>query len=276
MAVDIGAEAINRPGGWANNATLINKDTPATIDGTITSIDIWVATNITGFRVGTFYVVSGDTLKCRASEAIAGTIVSDSKVTKAVSIAVQIGDYIGCFFSLGALDRHTSGYAGVWYITGNNVNPDVEANYGIAAGDAVSLGGYIGVGPITLVTRTYQYIWNVRSLVSDMLNLKWNVADTLDLVSKTLELQWNVRSLVNKSLQAMFNVGILGLVSRTLELQWNVRTLIDRAIQFKWNVRILASISLQHLRVEVMLWPKIDGTIFSNVEDSIKFQEARK
>ncbi len=141
--VDIGAEAISRPSGWASDTTLINKDIPATIAGEITSVSIFAAADLTGFRVGTFYVVSGDTLKCRVSEAIAGTIVSGSKVTKAVSIAVQIGDYIGCFYSLGVLGRHTSGFAGVWYATGNNVNPGVEANYGLVAGDVVSLGGYI-------------------------------------------------------------------------------------------------------------------------------------
>lgn len=145
MAVDIGTEAIDRTTEWGAGRTFINKDTPATVAGTITSIDIWAKAgyDITGLRVGSFYTTNGDTLKCRASQAIEGTITAGSKVTKAVSIAVEIGDYIGCFFSVGFIELSTSGFAGVWQKAGEYIDPDDEAEYTFYSGDAVSLGGYI-------------------------------------------------------------------------------------------------------------------------------------
>jgi len=143
MAVDIGAEAINRDSnaglGWTN----INKDHPATIAGIITSIDIWAFEDITGLRVGTFYTTNGSTLKCRDSEDIAGIITAGSKVTKAVSIAVEIGDYIGMYNTGGYVESDTEGYAGRWYASADYLDPGDEAAYGFADDDAISLGGYI-------------------------------------------------------------------------------------------------------------------------------------
>lgn len=145
MAVDIGAEAIDRTNIMVSGQTLINKDHPATVSGTITSIDIWANVNITGLRVGTFYTTNGNTLKCRDSDTIAGTITAGSKVTKAVSIAVEIGDYIGCYFASGSVELSIAGYADLWWISGEYIDPNDEAVYDPAPDCAISLGGYIGV-----------------------------------------------------------------------------------------------------------------------------------
>jgi len=143
MTVDIGAEAIDRVSNEDANVTNINKEGQATIAGTITSIDIWGRTNVSGLIVGTFYTTNGNTLKCRASQAIAGTIVAGSKVTKVVSIAVEIGDYIGLYHTGGTVERDNVGFAGFWYKAGKYIDPDDEATYGVYAGDVISLGGYI-------------------------------------------------------------------------------------------------------------------------------------
>ena len=157
MAVDIGAEAINRGSNHPGGYTLINKDHPSTISGTITSIDIWAFEDITGLRVGTFNIVSGNTLKCRVSQAITGTITAGSKVTKALSIAVEIDDYIGCYFTGGRIERDISGYVALWRILGEYIDPDDEALYTALGGDIMSLGGYISVagwtGKISGVTN---------------------------------------------------------------------------------------------------------------------------
>jgi len=148
MAVDIGAEAINRPSSYGTDVyTVINKDHPATVAGTITSIDVWAQANLTVFRVGTFYTTNGDTLKCRASETIPGTITAGSKVTKVVSIPVEIGDYIGCKSTTGSVDCHLSGYAGIWRASGEYIDPEDETGYLFLAGYAISLGGYITEPP---------------------------------------------------------------------------------------------------------------------------------
>lgn len=157
MAVDIGAEAIDRDTKGGKGWTIINKTNPASKAGTITSIDIWAYSNMTGLRVGTFYTTNENTLKCRDSEAIPGTITAGSKVTKTVSIAVGIGDYIGCYTDAGDIEWSSSGYVMVWYNTAEHIDPGDEAIYGISAEDAISLGGYIPVvgwtGKISGVTN---------------------------------------------------------------------------------------------------------------------------
>ncbi len=143
MAVDIGSEAINRTNVVGTSITFIVNDNPATSAGTVNSVDIWAETNITGLRVGIFYKTNGNVFKCRDSEAIAGTITAGSKVTKAVSVAVEIGDYIGCYFTGGALERSLAAFAGVWFFGGEAIDPNDEETYSIFTGDAISLGGYI-------------------------------------------------------------------------------------------------------------------------------------
>ena len=145
MPVDIGGEAINR-GSWKRDGlTFINKATPAAIAGKVTSVDIWAFSNITGLRVGTFYLTrSGSTLKCRASEAIAGTITAGSKVNKETNIEVEIGDYIGYYFTSGGMENDLSGYAGLWGKDGEYIDPNDEVEYNLMSGDCSSLGGYIG------------------------------------------------------------------------------------------------------------------------------------
>ena len=139
--ITIGAEAIDRSGTGSPGYTRVNKEGPASASGTITSIDIWANENITGLRVGTFYSTNGNTLKCRASQAIAGTITAGSKVTKAVSLAVEIGDYIGAYWTGGKIDYAAEGFAGQWLKNGEFIDPGDEEVYGLNAGDAASLGG---------------------------------------------------------------------------------------------------------------------------------------
>lgn len=156
MPVDIGVEAIDRSSTYLPERTIINKDNPASDRGEITSIDIWAYADITGLRVGTFYTINGNTLKCRASVVIDGTITAGGKRTKLVSIAVEVGDYIGFYSSTGQIERSTTGYVKFWWITGEYIDPGDEAIYGGFTGDAVSLGGYIEVAPA--VGRSFGFI----------------------------------------------------------------------------------------------------------------------
>lgn len=145
MAVDIGAEAIDRTSSHLHSYTIINKVNPASAASLITSIDIWAYSNITGLRVGTFYTTNGNTLKCRDSEAITGTITAGDVVNKVVSITVGIGDYIGCWWDTGDIERAISGSAGFWRYTGEAIDPGDEEDYTLLAGDVISLGGYLAV-----------------------------------------------------------------------------------------------------------------------------------
>lgn len=159
MAVDIGAEAIYRGAVFGGDRTFINRTGRATAGGVVTSIDIWAYSDITNFRVGTFYVTNGNTFKCRDSEAIPGTITGGEKVTKVVSLAVAIDDYIGCYIDHTdkLICRDSSGFAGVWYVAGEFIDVNDEATYTLIALNAISLGGYIGA--VAAVGRSFGFIF---------------------------------------------------------------------------------------------------------------------
>lgn len=140
--IDVGAQAIDRAssiGGY----TLIGLDNPANSTGTLSTVEVWANTNITSLIVGTFYLVSGTTYKCRASQNI-GDIIGGAKRTVPVSIAVVIGDLLGCFWANAAeeIEWDTSGYAGVFYRAGEYIDPGDEVAYFTSADDAISLYGY--------------------------------------------------------------------------------------------------------------------------------------
>ena len=161
-AIDVGSPAIDRGSSIGNPYTLIDKANPANLSGKITSIEIWLNADSAGFTVGTFYTTNGNTLKCRDSEAI-GAVASGSKQTiSGLDITVEAGDYIGIYFPTAGetIKRDSSGYSGVWYISGEYIDPNDEATYNVLAGDAISLYG-IGVEPIEAPTVTTQPISSI-------------------------------------------------------------------------------------------------------------------
>ena len=136
--IDIGESAINR-GTTASTYTWVNIGNPANGSGTITSIEIWASTALTNCEVATFYVVSGNNLSTRDSELI-GSVIANSKQTFAVNLDVQAGDYIGAYYTVGALERDSEGFAGCWMKTGDNI-PCTNALFTLRDGEAISLYG---------------------------------------------------------------------------------------------------------------------------------------
>ena len=159
MAVDIGLEAEDRASDWGDARTTINKDNPATVRGTITSIDVRASpgSDITGLRVGTFFLTNGNTLRCRDSEAIPGTIIGEQN--KVVTVAVEIGDYIGMYWANGRVELDSSGFAGIWDKGGEYIDPDDETTYSFETAFGISLGGYIEEAPPPAAGRSFGFIF---------------------------------------------------------------------------------------------------------------------
>lgn len=108
MVIDIGTDVVNRPSVTASGYTNIIFDNPANASGTLTTFSAWAATDITGAKVGIFYLVSGQTYKCRSAATI-GNITAGSKQDFEVSLAVETGDFIALYFSGGSIERTDSG-----------------------------------------------------------------------------------------------------------------------------------------------------------------------
>lgn len=92
--------------------TRIDKTNPANANGILNTISIFANTAMTGVKVGTFYLVSGTTYRCR-SYAVIGSVPSGSKQTfTGLSIAVNTGDYIGIYATGGSIERSSTGGGG--------------------------------------------------------------------------------------------------------------------------------------------------------------------
>jgi len=123
-----------------------DKNNPANASGTLHTIKVWAAANVTGLIVGTFYITNGNTLKCRDSVLIGDVEAGAERTFTGLSITVQEGDYIGCYQAIGTIEMDLSGFAGVWRIEGEYIDPNDEAEYTFYDGDAISLYGYGDIG----------------------------------------------------------------------------------------------------------------------------------
>lgn len=137
MAIDIGADAIDRAG-VQNPATIIALDNPANESGTIISIELYAYNVLSDCKVGTFSR-DGDNFTCRDYATI-GDVAAGSKQTFSVSLTCVTGDYIGVYYSGGGLERDSTGYAGIYSKSGDQFEAG-EQTYALTANAAISVYG---------------------------------------------------------------------------------------------------------------------------------------
>jgi len=177
-ALEIGAPAIERPATWEAWWTGFNLENPANTSGIIDTIEVWAASNITGFRVGTFYLISGNDYKCRDSVVLGDVAAGAKRTFTGLSLATEAGDYLGCYTSSGTalLERTTTGGAGCMDTAGEHIDPNDQATYTLYAGYTISLygtGSGIGVeGAIKVSKKIAGIINGVASITGDASILK--------------------------------------------------------------------------------------------------------
>jgi hypothetical protein len=173
MAIDIGPGATNRASNFGFSYTVIALGNPANEAGTVTDVEIWANANMSGCKVGIFYLVSGTTYKCRSAASI-GNVTAGSKQTfSGLSLAVQVGDYIGLYWSGGYVERDTDGQDGHLYVSGDKCVVDNQSSYTAQAGDAISVYGYSA--GITAPTITVAAASNITAIAA---RINGNVTDT--------------------------------------------------------------------------------------------------
>ena len=137
--ITVGDAAIDRASSLSFGNTYMSLGNPANAGGILDTAEVWAATSISGLRVGTFYLVSGTTYKCRDSMTI-GSVTAGAKQTfTGLSLAVQQGDFIGCYFTGGSIERDTSGGSGLRYKSGEYIDPGDEASFTLFSNNAMSL-----------------------------------------------------------------------------------------------------------------------------------------
>lgn len=118
-AIDVGCSCIERPTVADGLHTFISEGNPANTSGTITNICVYMAGAAADMSVGIFYIVSGNTLKCRSAATLTNLSVGENN--KAVSLTVVAGDYIGfCPINASNDVALTIGGTGVWYKSNTN------------------------------------------------------------------------------------------------------------------------------------------------------------
>ena len=156
----LGKPAIVRSNfGPANNPTLINAALAATGAGTIVKARIYVANTSDHLKVGIFYVVAGNTLKCRSATADLGNFTVGYYELD-VNLACQAGDVIGCSFldPNAYLYYDTAGGDGYWVKESHDgCVVDDEALYTLAGTRVASLEGETAVLSVTSTRLTASY-----------------------------------------------------------------------------------------------------------------------
>lgn len=142
MAIDVGAAASDRGSNTVYGYTYIGKDNPANASGTIVFVDIWAWLSITGCKVGTFYSTGGNDYKCRDVETIGDFTSGGVRTFSGLDMDIQTSDLIGTYFGAGNIERDTSGFADIGYISGDHCTVDDDSTYAIVGDDAISLFGF--------------------------------------------------------------------------------------------------------------------------------------
>lgn len=140
--IDIGSPAIDRNVSWGTIRTTINKDNPANLSGKITSVEIWAKENMSNCEVATFYVVSGNSLSTRDTQAV-GSVTAGSKQTFEVDLNVEEGDYLGIYYTAGDIELSSADYVGVWHSgpDTSDLIPCTNHEFGYTATKTMSLYG---------------------------------------------------------------------------------------------------------------------------------------
>ena len=166
--IDIGNEAIDRPQYTEVGWTQVDKNNPANATGVITSVEIFVASAMTGCEVATFSA-SGNNLTTRDTVSIGD--VSTGYHQYDVSLNVVSGDYIGIYFITGTLDATTGASTGRWYKSGDNI-PCTNTTF--TAQTNVTLSIYAtGITVPAQVTN----VLATDGTYTDKVTVTWDVAD---------------------------------------------------------------------------------------------------
>ncbi|MBA7535783.1 hypothetical protein ES705_28041 [subsurface metagenome] len=142
--LDIGSDAIDRGSNLGPNLTVILKENPANLTGSLTKVAVFAYTPMTAFHVAIFTQVSPDTFTTRLDQLIGDIPAGYSEHDVALSVAT--GDFIGYHYTYGAIERDTFG-EGVWYYSGDAI-PCTAQVFIFYANTTVSLFGFTLVPPV--------------------------------------------------------------------------------------------------------------------------------
>lgn len=126
-AIAVGPAATNRASVTVAGNTVLDLANAADGTGTIDTVTVYVASQITTAKVGLFYLSSGTTYVCRSSYTT-GVLTTGLNTLTGLSLAVQSGDVIGIYHATGTVDRADSGGTSA-YVSGEYADAGDSASY---------------------------------------------------------------------------------------------------------------------------------------------------
>jgi len=120
--IDIGAPAINRNTIFDARDTWVEESNPANETGTIDTIEIWAANDISDCEAATFIHEGSNVFSTRDTELL-GLVPAGSKQTfSGLDCDVTAGDYIGAGgASDGDIEADSTGGTGIWFGSGDKI-----------------------------------------------------------------------------------------------------------------------------------------------------------
>lgn len=143
-SIDIGAAATARASElYFDTYTFVGIDNAANAAGSLDTVEIYLRSGSSlDVYAGTFSK-SGSTFTCRDSEELGNVTVGSKQTYDSLDIDVESGDYIGCATKAGvpSIEYDSSGGAGLWYVSGEYIDPTDSASFTEAAAWMMSLYG---------------------------------------------------------------------------------------------------------------------------------------
>lgn len=138
MAIEIGSPAVSGSTKFTQTYTWLNMTGPSSASGIIDTVEIYCEAgyDLVDCFVGIFYKTNGNTLKCRSAVEIGAVGGGAKRTFPELSLAVEVGDYIGLYYSDGGIRYRNDAGDGIWHggATGNHCVVDDEFEYTVLAG----------------------------------------------------------------------------------------------------------------------------------------------
>jgi hypothetical protein len=155
--IDVGSAATDRTSTSASGQTVVDANNEANGFGTLDTFELWANSDLADCKLATFYTLSYSKWTMRDYETI-GSVTSGSKQTfTGKNCDVAEGDRLGSYFSSGAIEKSTTGYAGIWYKSGDQFAQG-EQTYSFMTGDAISIYATGATGGGATVKPHYYYL----------------------------------------------------------------------------------------------------------------------
>jgi hypothetical protein len=130
-AISVGPAAADRASVTVAGNTVLDLANSATATGVVSTLTIYVNSQITTAKVGLFYLSSGTTYVCRSSYTT-GVLTVGLNTLTGLALRCQKGDFIGIYHATGAVDRADSGGTSA-YVTGEYADAGDSASYTTAS-----------------------------------------------------------------------------------------------------------------------------------------------